>query len=339
MLQTPLFSSLTRISDLNRHAFDMTPLSRHQWGTGDYVIGKVTSRGNASVPLELADGRMTEVVEGDLVVGALGVRAATLEAAGHWNQIGSDGRMQALTGAGLFGIATSVSLFIPRLLELHYVGHATREGREVRMKDFVTSRPFAHYDRPTILLIGTSMSSGKTTSARVIVRRLVKQGLTVAGVKFTGAGRLRDTLIMRDAGAASVFDFVDVGLPSTVCPADEYRDALRILLGLIQDAQPDVVVAEAGASPLEPYNGEALIDTIREQVCCTVLCASDPYAVVGVTQGFGFRPDFVSGVATSTSAGVDVIHKLTGLTALNLLDPSSYTDLDKLLGKKLALLV
>ena len=79
--------------------------------------------------------------------------------------------------------------------------------------------------------------------------------------------------------------------------------------GLIADlaSRADIVVAEAGASPLEPYNGEALLERIRPHVRCTVLCASDPYAVLGVTRGFGFDPDMVAGVATSTSAGVDVM--------------------------------
>ena len=58
--------------------------------------------------------------------------------------------------------------------------------------------------------------------------------MSVVGVKFTGAGRRRDTLAMRDAGAEKIFDFVDVGLPSTVCPPEEYRELLGSLLGLIQ---------------------------------------------------------------------------------------------------------
>jgi len=65
------------------------------------------------------------------------------------------------------------------------------------------------------------------------------------------------------------------------------------------------------------------------------LCASDPYAVVGVMKGFGFTPDLVSGVATSTSAGVNVIHQLAGTPALNLLDVASHVKLDQLLRDRL----
>ncbi len=327
MPQKPVFASLTRISDLAVCPFGQTILAHSEWQTGDYVVGEVLSEWNRSSPIELPGGRMTEVLRGDLVVGALGVRAATLEAAGHWNAVGPDLKMHAMTGAGLFGRATSISPFISRLVELVYRGHVTRAGQPVRMTDFVPTLPPAAYDRPTILLIGTSMSSGKTTSARVIIRQLAEDGLRIMGVKFTGAGRQRDILAMLDSGADEVMDFVDVGLPSTVCDPAAYQASLATLLTMIQQAAPDVVVAEAGASPVEPYNGDALMQTIRDTIRYTVLCASDPYAVIGVQQGFGFEPDLISGVATSTSAGVDVIRDLTGLEALNLLDASTHPQL------------
>ncbi|MCH9653527.1 MAG: hypothetical protein K0U86_09440 [Planctomycetes bacterium] len=337
MLTKPLMASLSRISDLEPGSFEITQLKKDAWATGDYVVGEVESQANARTPIELTTGRMTEVTSGDHVIGALGVRAATLEAVGHWNAIQDDLRMQALTAAGLFGRATSVSTFIANPMWLTYCGHVTRNGVPVRMRDFVKQQDGSLYDRPTILLIGTSMSSGKTTSAKIIIRQLVRLGLKVAGIKFTGAGRLKDTLAMHDAGASSIFDFVDVGLPSTACAPDEYQSVLSTLLGKIQNDGPDVVVAEAGASPLEPYNGDVLIDTIRSHINCTVLCASDPYAVVGVTKGFGFTPDFIAGLATSTSAGVEVIQKLTGSLALNLLDPSTHDELKQLLTEKLGL--
>lgn len=337
MIEKPLLASLARISDFADRSFDIMPLEKQVWGTGDYVVGEVVSQFNAHSRVELVSGRMAEVNAGDHVIGAFGVRSATLEAAGHWNAIGPDLTMHALTGAGLFGRATSVSPFISKPLDLIYRGHVTRSGNRVRMKDFVHRRDGLHYDRPTILLIGTSMSSGKTTSGKIIIRHLTRMGMSVAGVKFTGAGRLRDTLAMQDAGAGQIFDFVDAGLPSTVCPVEDYKSALDTLLGTIQDASPDIVVAEAGASPFEPYNGEALIERIRPHVRCTALCASDPYAVLGVTNGFGFEPDFVSGVATSTSAGVDVIRNLTGFVALNLHDPATNQELNNLLRERLDL--
>jgi len=94
---------------------------------------------------------------------------------------------------------------------------------------------------------------------------------------------------MWDAGADDIYDFVDVGLPTTTVDPEEYRPRLRQLLSLIAARSPDIVVAEAGASPLEPYNGEVVLEELGDCVRCTVLCASDPYAVSGVIVGFGYE--------------------------------------------------
>ena len=84
------------------------------------------------------------------------------------------------------------------------------------MRDYVQDVPEREFGLPVVLLVGTSMSAGKTTSAKVIVRLLREAGLAVVGAKLTGAGRYRDILAMQDAGAEHIFDFVDAGLPSTV---------------------------------------------------------------------------------------------------------------------------
>lgn len=187
------------------------------------------------------------------------------------------------------------------------------------------------------MMIGTSMSSGKTTAARVIIHLLKQAGLKVVGAKLTGAGRYRDILAMSDAGADRVFDFVDAGLPSSICPPEEFRVAVRQMLALIAAEEPDVAVVEAGASPFEPYNGDIVLQEMREQIRCTVLCASDPYAVLGVSQSFGLQPDLVSGVTTNTTAGVELVEKLAGVPALNLTNPASQGPLMRLLQEKLKL--
>jgi len=331
-----LFTSLTRISDLTTVPFAVTELPRDQWQTGDYVVAQMLETAHGPAMIELQDGRQTFPMEGDLVVGAWGVRHATLESVGTWQAIGGDLTFRALTGAGLFGKETSKSSFSPNLLRMRYVGHTTRNGVPVRMDQFGVGDSSERLRAPMVLIVGTSMSAGKTMSAKVIIRRLkVDLGLKVIGAKFTGAGRYRDVLSMRDAGADAVFDFVDVGLPSTVCPEDEYRLALRRLLSRIAAEDPDVVVVEGGASPLEPYNGEAMIEEVRHLVKLTVLSASDPYAVVGVIKGFEFEPDLVTGIATNTVAGLELVNELTGIAALDVVDRGSWPELTRILKESL----
>ncbi len=337
MNQKTFHASLTRITDFETRPYDCERIPREQWEVGDYVVGEITvPRGGMSC-IELSSGRLVHAVDGDTLVGALGVRHATLEVVGSHERIGEDGRMNLLTAAGLLGMATSVSQVLPPLMQLDYLGHAVRDGQKLSMSDFArrAAQEQVSFQVPTVLIFGTSMSAGKTTVAKIIIRELKRAGRRVVGAKLTGAGRYRDVLGMKDAGADAIFDFVDVGIPSSVLPVDQYRPRLRALLDLVAEAEPEVLIAEAGASPLEPYNGDAAIEAMKDALRLRVLCASDPYAVVGVMKGFDMRPDLVAGLATSTAAGVQVVKKLSGTPALNLLDRASWPRLNQILRNAL----
>jgi hypothetical protein len=126
-------SSVTRCSDLWIEPFDTGILDRADWATGDFVAGRVVGERNRVHACETKSGRMTELVRGDLLIGALGRRAATLEGVGDWRAVTDDLRLEALTSAGLLGRATSTSPMLPDLMELDYLGHVMRQGRKLNM--------------------------------------------------------------------------------------------------------------------------------------------------------------------------------------------------------------
>lgn len=315
-----VYGSLARIADFGRESYEIQELDRRHWSSGDFVVGKITGVRSELYRIECTSGEMIPVEAGDLVVGAFGHRAATLEGAGSYKRI-DDGHMHALTSAGLFGLFTSFSKLLPRPTSLQYIGHVVRNGRKICMSEYAIRAEPRRFDVPTILLVGTSMSAGKTMTGKFACEVLSKLGYKVIGSKLTGAGRYRDILSFRRHGAFEVYDFVDAGLPSTVVPEDEFRPAIRPLLSHIAGRAPDYLVVEAGASPLEPYNGAAAIDELGGNVRCLILCASDPYAVVGVQKAYGLHPDLVAGPATNTSAALDLVRKLTGLPGINVIDP------------------
>lgn len=325
------FSSVSRCSDLWTRPFEVARRDRESWRAADFVVGEVTGHPGILYRCETKTGRIAPLLPGDLVVGALGERAATLEGVGSWTSIGADGGMAALTGAGLFGEVTSVSPLMPPFMRLLYRGHVCREGLVLNMADFVAPAPPAGDPVPAVLVIGTSMSAGKTASARIVIRELRALGHRVAAAKVTGAARYRDIQSFRDVGAIAVFDFVDEGLPSTICPPELYAGVLERMLGRVSASGADVVVIEAGASPLEPYNGTVALERILPQTRMTVLCASDPYAVVGVETAFGLKPDLVSGPAANTSAAIALVRRLAGLPALSLIESGNWPSLRKLL--------
>jgi hypothetical protein len=212
-----------------------------------------------------------------------------------------------------------------------------RNEQKISMNDFVPVIERKNLAIPVLLIVGTSMSSGKTTAARITTRLLAKNGCKVAGAKLSGAGRYRDILSVQDAGADYIFDFVDVGLPSTIVPEEEYLPKIRTLISMIANTDADVAIIEIGSSPLEPYNGNLAIRSIAKHIKCVILCASDPYAVYGVMKSFNMRPNVVSGPATNTLGGKDLIEKLCGVKAMNIIDPSEWPELSKILFQRLEL--
>lgn len=315
-----VLGSLARIADFETRPYEIQAIPRSDWETGDYVLGEVVGEPTRLYTVECTTGEMIIVDRGDEVIGAFGHRAATLEGVGSWIEIDGN-EMNAMTSAGLFGRFTSVSKLLPRPLSLKYTGHVLRSGRKVCMRDFaIASRP-RELSLPTILMVGTSMSAGKTMTGKYACQILSGLGYRVIGTKLTGAGRFRDILSFRDHGAAEIYDFVDAGLPSTVVSEHEFRTAIRPLLSHIASRNADFMVVEAGASPLEPYNGAAAIDELGANIRCRILCATDPYAVVGVQKAYGLMPDLVAGPATNTTAALDLVEKLTGLPGINIIDP------------------
>ena len=328
-MRADVHTSVTRIADLESRAYEIDPRPRDDWERGEYVFARVTRRPDPDVRVENPRGRRVELMEGETIIGALGTRQATRELVGSWRDVEDDGRLEVMTGGGVFGRVTSRSPFTRTPIELEYEGHVLVDGDVAGMDEYGLVAETMSHETPVVLVLGTSMSAGKTMSGRVVVRTLVENGYDVAACKLTGAGTYGDVLSMEVAGADPIYDFVDAGLPTTVGPEAQFRDAVEPVLDRMQTA--DVIVAEVGASPLEPYNGAAAVDMLEEQVAFTLLCASDPYAVVGIEEAFGASPDLVAGIATNTAAGIDLVEELTDCSALNLQDETAKPPLERML--------
>jgi len=328
-------ASLTRISDLDERAYDVTPRGRDQWASGDYVVCEVVGTPSALYRTELVSGRRTPVLPGQQIVGALGMRAATHDCCGDWRAVGDDLLMNQLTGAGLFGKVTSVSRWSGRPMSVKYLGHVEREGAKVALSDFVPPPGEAKFALPSILVVGTSMSAGKTLTSRAIVACLKELGFRVAAAKLTGAAGYKDALGYGDAGADHIFDYVDAGLTDTLGEPAAVEAAMAALFKRIAATDADVFVGEIGASPLEAYNGMTVLDCLKSHIRMLALVANDGYAARGFQETVLCTPDFVTGPAANTASSAALVHSLTGLNVLDLGAAEDIDALRELLRKKL----
>jgi len=184
MSQT-LFGSLTRIADVDRVPFETTGLDRAQWESGDYVVGEVSGDRTELYRVECRDGELLPVADGDRVVGAFGHRAATLEGVGSHEDI-EDGRMHALTSAGLFGRFTSYSMLLPPPIKLRYLGHVMRNGEKVCMRDFAIRAdpadlvPFEKYANAASSLAKPSSAARALAAGATNIERVDRLVQTIA---------------------------------------------------------------------------------------------------------------------------------------------------------------
>ena len=215
--------------------------------------------------------------------------------------------MHILTGAGMIGTVRSRYQRMKRPTELTYLGYlCTEAGARINMRS--TQRPPSDIDRSldnVVLLFGTSMNSGKTTTAAKLSKALLRQGLRVAACKVTGSVSHRDLHELQATGVQDVRDFSDYGYPSTyMCEETELTDLFEAMLSDAARANPDVVVMEIADGVLQRETQMLLTnETVRPRVRGVVLAAGcAPSALFGAAQvkSYGHHVAAVSGCITNS---------------------------------------
>ena len=140
-------ASLTRIADFETNPYDVRALEHSDWDNGDYVLAEVTGATSELYQVESCTGEMLPTRPGDQIIGALGIRAATLEGVGSYTAV-EKGEMHALTAAGLFGRFTSFAATLPSPMRVDYRGHIVRNGNKVAMRHFALQAEPAETNTP-----------------------------------------------------------------------------------------------------------------------------------------------------------------------------------------------
>ncbi len=218
---------------------DLSPQS------GDLVLARVIELGQHD-RIERHHGRYATLFPRDEVIVCYGHRyapdqfeAEVPEDLGHCNLVASGGiAARALSWH-------EAILKPPSVLEpIGLLGD--RDGQRVNLADWALKPVPGTVRRPLVLaVVGTSMNSGKTTTAAYLIRGFVSAGLKVGAAKITGTGAGKDPAMMADAGANPVFDFTDAGFPSTyLADLDAVQGIATTLTGHIAATGVDAVVLE-----------------------------------------------------------------------------------------------
>lgn len=275
--------------------------------------------------IDYANGRLGKLWKGDTFPAVLGFRMATTEFAGFVPdnlRYGQD--LYLLCESGVVGDISGVFEAWGTPMKVKVLGSILDDGgKPMNLKHFHLPRvkTFTQKTPPLILFLGTRMDSGKTTMACKIGHELHMLGKKITGAKLTGVAFTQDLMKLNDAGISPIYDFVDMGLPST-CGENvtEIVDASLNVVNTLNNMKPDCILVEFGDAVLGEYHvADILKNTIfLSQVKMIVLAANDLAGIKGtmdILQSLGLTIDLVTGPIANSHVGVDLIEKYFHLPA------------------------
>jgi hypothetical protein len=274
--------------------------------------------------LELVGGRMARIIKGDLIAAVLGERQALKGYVGVIPpHIAPGDVLHMLNMGGVVGRCVSANPDLGKPLRVRVVGVALLDGAPANIRQgAIAWKDTLPTSAPLIVISGTCMNSGKTTTACEILRQLSAKGYRMAAAKVAGVATQRDLYNMLDHGAVTGLTFSDAGLASTVQNLDAVVPAAKGILAALNDHHPDAIMVELGDGIMGHYGVDLLLKDaeLMGHMKAHVLCAND---LVGAWGGLQFLRsldlpvDCVAGPATDNSAGVAYIEQHFGALAVN----------------------
>lgn len=256
--------------------------------------------------------RNTTLMPGDLILAAFGTRYATNQFEGYVPDHLMD-EYHLLGGGGVVGILESTHARYeergPTRLKMIGLG-VDSSGKKINTINQASKRisPFtgiAASKTKVILSLGSSMDSGKTTTAAFLCHGFSKKGLRAAYIKLTGTAYPKDKNFAFDLGASSAYDFSSFGYPSTYMRSEvELLNLYESLLQLTSSDRPDYVVVEIADGLFQRETRMLLRNPVfMSTVHQVVFSAGDSLSAVhGVEtlMSWGIVPSALSGLFTAS---------------------------------------
>jgi len=211
--------------------------------SGDLVLARVERIGHHA-KLELTDGRRAQLYAGDEIIVCYGNRYATDQFEARVSDDLSSCNLAA--AGGIAGVVRAHHDRARRPTEITPLGLvADRAGHRLNLHNYALPPAETGARAPAIVVVGTGMNAGKTTTAAHIVKGLARAGYRVGTAKVTGTGAGNDLWAMIDAGAHDSLDFIDLGHASTYMMSPrEVEQLLGDLLGHLSARGANIAVLE-----------------------------------------------------------------------------------------------
>jgi hypothetical protein len=310
---------------------------------GDLVLARVVAPGQHT-RLELRTGRRAHLFRGDEIVVSYGNRYAPdqFEA-----ELPPDLAPCHLVAAG--GIASLMRSCHTRMGEPTTIAPVgllvDSDGSPLNLERWALGPSPQVEERPlTLAVVGSTMNSGKTTTAANLVKGLVRAGRRVGAAKVTGTGAGGDVWFLNDSGANPVLDFTAMGLASTYLAGDAAVErCFTSLHDHLAAAAVETIVLEVADGVYQQETSFLLGSAaFAERVDGVLFAASDALGTSGAVahmQDLDIPLIAISGVITSSPLASREARKACGLPVVEtelLSDPSEVVELIRERGQALA---
>ncbi len=270
---------------------------------GDVVLVQLESTGYHT-KINTADNGRLRLYPSDVLVCVFGNRYAT---DAYEGRVEGTEKLHILTGAGMVGTVQAKYRTMKNPTNVTFLGYlGDEQGHRINLKDrLFRPRPLETALDNVIMMIGTGMNSGKTTTAVRLVKSLLGRGVKVATCKLTGSVSHQDLHEMSATTPHDVRDFSDYGFPSTyLCETDELVSLFETMLTDALEVEPDVIVMEVADGLLQQETDLLLRNPrVRQHVrgvIHTAACASSALFGLSQLEACGHEVIAVSGLITNS---------------------------------------
>lgn len=220
----------------------------HKMKAGDLGLFEIVELGKHE-SAQMTDQKVRSIFPGDQILAAFADRYATSQYEGYVPESPMD-LYHIIGGGGVIGIVKSKNYSLkdiePTTVKL--LGYCCDiEGKVINTRFYKKQRsPFRGDVKPKVILsIGSTMDSGKTTTAAFVSRGLAMAGHKVGFIKLTGTCYTKDREFVLDCGAHIVTDFSEVGYPSTfMCSKEDILDIYQTLVDDLSSENLEYIVME-----------------------------------------------------------------------------------------------
>ncbi|MBL0051937.1 MAG: hypothetical protein IPP29_10730 [Bacteroidetes bacterium] len=299
-----------------------TPIS------GDVAIFEIIETGKHET-IQSDSKRNVGIFPGDKIMACFADRYATSQFEGY---IPTEPTimLHILGAGGAIGIVKSKNWALkdiePTVVKL--VGYCCDENNKIINSKFY-NKPKSSFtghvpnNAKIILSIGSTMDSGKTTTAAFLARGLKQTGKKVAFIKFTGTSYTKDKDFVFDCGADVAIDFSDMGFPSTfMCDKPELLDLYQSLLNSLEVEKPNFIVMEIADGLMQRETNSLLKSTEFMNTIHSVIfsCGDSLGAFYGIQylKELGVTPAAISGRFTMSPLLIEEVIAHSAMHVLNI---------------------